>query len=399
MSDELNINDEKTARAPVPPPERSAALSVAARTTALSPFDETPEARANSTSLGRWAFDHKKQFSQDNPLAWYGIRNVLNNMVAIVGLMATIVPTRMAMGGIAKAADVRGMRKTQQFFSHSVLQNTLGVGISFSTFRTMYKMWQRNYDRIFIKPEDSQQASQAIHDLPKNLWEDFKQIAPAEYPATMAAAVPLVGIRAAFTPKGPELPQNHWKDVTACALLAYPAFFEVTDRLGESIQLSRGYDTKDKNEHLGKHKMSLKEFLTRQVPGVAAGIVPYIGFNNLWYRKSGRQLSYNSIQIENGVKKIDSFASAFWKERPYEVFWMFSLGRDLYFDAYDKLTGKDKKQAAQGVSKYERRYNPSNAEPAAAPVTLATHQGPTAKVAQVSRDGVAVEPTHERATA
>jgi hypothetical protein len=87
----------------------------------------------------------------------------------------------------------------------------------------------------------------------------------------------------------------------------------------------------------------LGTFLTRQVPGIAAGIIPYIAVNNLWYRKSGqRQLSYNASQIERGIKKIDGFGAAFWKERPYQAFWMFSLGRDLYFDAYDKLFGMPK---------------------------------------------------------
>jgi hypothetical protein len=292
-----------------------------------------------TTAAGTWAFAHKSDFTRENPIAWYGLRNVVNNMIGIVGLMATIVPVRMGLGHIARWADGKGMQKTQQFFSNPVLQNILGVGFSFATFRTSYKIGQRNYDRVFTNAENAEESSEAISNLGKNIWEDFKQIVPSEYPATMLAAIPLVGIRYAFTPRGVELPKNHWKDVAACALLAYPAFFEVTDRLNESFQKSRGYTTQDKNEHLGRSDMSVGEFFTRQLPGVAAGIVPYIGFNNLAYRKTGRQLSFNTTQLDRGARQIDGFFSGFWKERPYQLFWMFSLGRDLYFDAYDALTG------------------------------------------------------------
>ncbi len=376
--------------------------------TSLNPFMGTPEARANSTALGRWVFDHQRSFSPDNPLAWYGIRNVLNNMIGIVGLMATIVPVRMGMGRIARwangkaevlektgASAGKSYRFVQQFFSNAILQNILGVGVSFATFRAMYKMGQRAYDRVFLKPDSPDQTTQAIHDVPKNLLEDFKQIAPAEYPATMAAAAALVGIRFAITPRGWEQKQNIVKDTMGCALLAYPAFFEITDRLGESFQLMRGYKTKDTNEHLDRHKMSLNEFLTRQVPGVAAGIIPYIAVNNLWYRKTGRQYSFSNSQIERGIKEVDPYWKAFWKERPYQVFWMFSLGRDLYFDLYDKVTGRDKQAAAAGQKDYERMAHPSRTEETA-PAGPAMAAGPRPQAGQVQHYGVVADVQLER---
>lgn len=353
---------------------------------ALSPFDENAALRQQASGLGRWVFDHRQQFSQQNPLAWYGARNVLNNIVSIFGLMATIVPVRAGMGKVARWADGRGYQKTQQFFSNAVLQNMLGVGVSFATFRTLYKMGQRAYDRVFIAPEDSAQTSQAIRDLPKNWLADFTQVAPAEYPATMIAAVPLVGIRAAITPVGQELKQHMLKDNVACALLAYPAFFEVTEYLGRSFQLARGYNTKETNEHLNKDKQSLGEFLTRQVPGVAAGIVPYIAANSTWYRQSGRQLSYNHIQLGRGVKEVDSFGKAFWKERPYQVFWMFSLGRDLYFDLYDKVTGRSKQAEAKGVESHVRRsHSASTVDFTRSPVA----DKPDSTVGHIQREGLA----------
>ena len=337
--------------------------------TALTPFEVVPGSSAHSTALGRWVFAHQKDFSPSSPLAWYGIRNVLDNIVAMgVGLMPVIVLARMGMGHAARGLDrhatemekaakgsAKFYRTAQQFMSNAVIQNMLGVGLSFATWRLFYKVGQRAYDRIFMKPHSADEATQALHDAPKNLLSDLSQIAPAEYPATMVAATALVGIRFAITPRGWETKEHILKDTMGCALLAYPAFFEITDRLGESFMSARGYNTKDTNEHLDRHKMGLGEFLTRQLPGVAAGIIPYIGFNNLLYRKTGRQFTYSNSQMERGIKQVDGFVKGYLKEMPYQVFWMFTLGRDLYFDAYDKLTGRDRKAAAAGIPDYVRR--------------------------------------------
>lgn len=356
MSIEVDtVSPNAATRAPLPPVEKARASSVGAAQAMQSPFEMT-DGRSEQAGIGQWVFNHKHSFSADNPLAWYGIRNVLNNMVSIVGLMATIVPVRMGMGHVAKWAETKGMLKTQGVFGNNVLQNSLGVGVSFATFRTMYKMGQRAYDRVFIKPDDASETSQAIHDLPKNWWKDFKQIAPAEYPATMVAGFGLVGIRAAFTPTALDK-ANHWKDVTACAALAYPVFFEITENLGRTFQLQRGYTTEETNEHINKDKQTLGTFLTRQVPGVAAGIVPYIHFNNIAYRSTGRQASYKIGATAHG---IDSFGKAFWKERPYQFFWMFSLGRDLYFDAYDKLFGVPKSAVTTASRKIYKQHEYDN---------------------------------------
>ena len=295
---------------------------------------------AAPNSYAGWIYQNQSRFGRDNPLAWYGIRNVANNMVAITGLMATIVPTRMAMGYAAKWAHGKGYQSLSAVLSNNFAQNALGVGVSFSTFRTLYKMGQRGYDRVFVTPKSEEQTAQALQATPKNLWRDFWQIAPAEYPATMTAALALVGIRQGITRGAPELPQNYWKDIAGCALVAYPVFFELTEHMGRALQLQRGYNNEATNEHIHKDKQSVGEFLTRQLPAVATGIVPYIAFNNLAYRKTGRQLSFNAVQRAAGKTTIDGFWPAFWKERPYQFFWMYTLGRDLYMDAYDALTGR-----------------------------------------------------------
>ena len=334
-----------------------------AAATVMANASITPMKKGQVSGVGQWVFDHKQAFSRDNPLAWYGIRNVLNNMVAIVGLMATIVPVRMGMGGVAKWATGKAAvaeaaknvssqsfyKGVQGLFGHPTIQGMAGVGVSFSTFRTMYKMGQRSYDRVFGDPKSAEESSQAIADLPKNIWKDFKQIAAVEYPATMTAAVALVGIRNAVNggaPEGAEMVKGvatyprHFRDIMGCAFLAYPVFFEMTERLGRDWQLQRGYKDPKTNEHINKDKMTIGEFLTRQVPAVAAGIIPYIAGNNIWHRKTGHQLSYNAVQVSKGLTKIDGFWSGFWKERPYELFFLYTLGRDLYYDAYDWMTGK-----------------------------------------------------------
>lgn len=373
----------------VPATQRATAPEALLASTALTPVSDSAQACKNSSALGRWVHEHKAQFSKDSPAAWYGIRNVANNMVSILGLMATIVPVRMGMGHVAKWADGKGMKNVQGFFSNGILQNSIGVGVSFSTFRTLYKMGQRAYDRVFVDPTNADQTTQAIHDLPKNWVADFKQIAPAEYPATMIASFGLVGIRAAFTPARPDLPQNHWKDVAACALAAYPVFFEITEHLGRDFQLARGYNTEKTNEHIYKDNQTLGEFFTRQMPAVAAGIVPYIGLNNLAYRKTGRQLCYNTAQVAAGVKQIDGFKSAMWKERPYELFFLYSLGRDLYYDAYDKFTGHQEKTPPHALEGKRVLGNGVPQHPEVAPLALPA--APTSKVTQASREGVATE--------
>ncbi len=301
---------------------------------------QTSASTGRVSPWGRWAFENKAAYSKDNPLAWYGLRNVAINIVGIMGLIATIVPTRMGMGKLAQWAEKKGYKQFSGVMSNTYLQNSLGVGVSFATFRTIYKMGQRAYDRVFVKPQSAEESTQAVHDLPKTLFKDLRQIAPSEYPATMTAAFALVGIRSAITGGAPELKVNHWRDVTGSALAAYPVFFELTEHMGRALMKQHGHTTHDTNEHLDKDKETFGEFLTRQLPAVAIGIVPYIGFNNLAYRHTGRQLSYNAAQRATGNRAIDGFWQAAWKERPYQLFWMYTLGRDLYMDAYDKVIGK-----------------------------------------------------------
>lgn len=313
---------------------------------------QTPAHAPEVSPFANWAFEHKAAFSKQSPLAWYGIRNVMSNMAGICGLMATIVPVRMAMGHGAKWAEAKGWNILSEELSRPMWQNSVGVGVSFGTFRTIYKTCQRNYDDLFVRPTTKQETQQAWQDLPHKTWENIKQIAPVEYPVTMAGAFALVGIRSAIVGQMPAetlakkkfgeiiRDKNVVRDMIGCGFFAYPAFFEITDRFGRAGQLQRGYSDPYHNESIGRDKVGVSEYIKRQVPGIAAGILPYIAFNTWGIHNVGRQNSYNTLQRAAGNTKIDGYLSGVWQERPYQFFWMFSLGRDVYFDIYDKLTGK-----------------------------------------------------------
>ena len=362
------------------------------------------------SGIGQWAFDHRASFSKQSPVAWYGIRNVVANMTGIAALIGVIVGVRKGMGHGAQWAQEAGHTFLSNELSRVYTQNAVGVGASFATFRTVYKMFQRSYDDVFVKPKSAEESSAAISNMPHKLWQDFKQIGVVEYPVTMIGGFVLVGIRSGIAgaiPKETLAKKNFLevvkdkhiqRDIAGCALFGYPAFFEIIERLGGSWQKERGFDDAATNEHRNKHKQGMKETFLRQIPGVAAGIVPYIALNSWGYHNGGRQLSFNTAQREaaaaaNTVAKIDSFGAAYKKEMPYQYFWTFSLGRDLYFDAYDKLTGKrkvetgEKHPAFPGVHAQEAE----GAGRSSAPVVFdAGHHKPGSRVGDVDAQGKAV---------
>lgn len=321
-----------------------------------APAENTDHAASTSSNaLGRWAFAHRDAFSQQSPLAWYGLRNVLVNMVSIAGLMAVIVPLRKAMGHGAQWAESRGYKILSEELSRNMWQNALGVGASFATFRTLYKAQQRSYDDLFVRPKSAGEASDAAQALPGKFLSNLWQIATVELPTTMLGAFALVGIRtgiagATANPKHPVFNKDAIRDIAGCAIFAYPAFFEICEHLQRAYQLKRGYQDPYHNEHINKDKQSMGEFFARQLPAVSAGIIPYIAFNTWGYSKTGRQLSFNTSQRAAGIRTIDSFWSAYKKEIPYQFFWMYTLGRDLYYDAFDKLTGRSNKPGSHSAS-------------------------------------------------
>lgn len=336
------------------------AVSVAEAMPVAKP-DTTPAANGHVSGAGQWVFNNHASFGKESPVAWYGVRNVVANMVGIAGLIGVIVGVRKGMGHGAQWAEKKGYNFLSNEFSRTYTQNALGVGASFATFRTIYKTFQRSYDDVFVRPKNAEEASQAVTDLPKKLWQNFKQIGVVEYPVTMIGGFVLVGIRSGIAgalPKETVAKKNFLdvirdkhtqRDIAGCALFAYPAFFEVIEHLGGAWQKNRGYKDPYHNEHVNKDKQGMKETFIRQIPGVAAGIVPYIAFNSWAHQNIGRQFSYHTVQRDAGIKAVDKFATAYRKEMPFQYFWMYTLGRDMYFDAYDKLTGKAKEAGSHAA--------------------------------------------------
>ena len=384
------------------------------------PVAETPTVKAEArpisgqvTGAGQWAFDHRASFSKQSPVAWYGIRNVLANMTGIAALMGVVVGVRQGMGHGAQWAQKAGHSFLSNELSRVYTQNAVGIGASFATFRTVYKTFQRSYDDVFIKPKSAEESSAAISNMPNKLWQDFKQVGAVEYPVTMIGGFVLVGIRAGIAGALPAetvakknfmevvKDKNVQRDMIGCGLFAYPAFFEIIERMGGSWQKELGFNNASNNEHRDKHKQGMKETFLRQIPGVAAGIFPYIALNTWGYHNSGRQLSFNAVQRDvaaaaKTTAKIDSFAAAYTKEMPYQYFWTFSLGRDLYFDAYDKLTGKRKADTGEqhpafpGVHAQEVEGGRRGSAPIAQGEV--SHGKPGSRVGEVNSHGKTAEP-------
>ena len=181
---------------------------------------------------GKWSHQHKATMT--NPLSWYGIRNIVNALVALTALSAVVVPVRSGLSHIgAKAATTgfTGSKSVDTFLEHTAgdpkFQQIIGIGLSFATFRTFFKVWKKNYDRIFTNSDSEQESAEAITNLPLNIAKDFGDIAPLEYPSTVAAAFPLVAIRSWMG--GPAQPHS-LKDAL-WSVPAYIAFFEMTERL------------------------------------------------------------------------------------------------------------------------------------------------------------------------
>ncbi len=309
-----------------------------------SPASGESAEKSDVTGVGNWAFKHRKEFV-DNPVGWYGIRNGVNAAVALAGLTTVIVPVRHGMKGIGKLINPT-MEKSgaRALASHPMLEMMVGVGLSFATFRTMFKVWKRNYDRIFTNAKNPEDSSHAIHDLPKNIWHDFKEIAPIEYPATTIAAVPLVAIRGGF---GGGSQKSDLQDMIG-SVPAYTLFFETTERVYRGFgkdesavegifRHSEAKGPEDKPDHGKKAYATFTEdtpvrLLLRKVPAVALGIMPYIYLNRNMYKKQGG----TEIPNEGGMKADDTMWQSWKKEiMPYEMFPAYTMLSEWWLNTYD----------------------------------------------------------------
>lgn len=369
---------------------------------AAAPTAETHKPKGYlANTIGKWAHEHKDYMS-NNWLPWYGLRNAAASVFGITALVTILVPTRFGFGKLrSKAAetlkqnpDSKLARFAQTTFN-GLTENIIGTGLSFAGFRTGYKLWQRNYDRIFTKAPSEEDSAQAVSNLPENIASDLHYLAPVEFPATLIAAVPLVAMRSgmrlhgnefnkAALPRVPGKPQlfeiknpatnqlfqtdagglvaagqdSRVKDVIGC-IPAYTAFFEFGERMFDDFQTRRGYS---KNEHShvkgvlhpSEQSKEKKPFDTMledtparmyfyKVASVAAGIIPYITWSRYAQNNKGWQM-----------KPTDSVWKAWSKEQGmYQGFALYTVGSELTRNNIDKLFQRlqDKELEKQGITK------------------------------------------------
>lgn len=358
--------------------------------------DAAQPKRFLASNIGKWAHEHKDYMS-NNWLPWYGIRNAMASAFGITALVTILVPTRFGFGKLrSKAADVlkqnpeSKLAQFTQVASNGLTENIIGTGLSFAGFRTGYKLWQRNYDRIFVKAKTEEDSSQAVTDLPTNMAKDLRYLAPVEFPATLIAAVPLVAMRSGIRVHGNEfnkakipgkplfgIPDKNGiikevdagglvaagkdsriKDVLGC-IPAYTAFFEMNERVFDDFQTRRGHS---KNEHShvkgvkhpseqSKEKKPFDAMLEDtparmyfyKVASVAAGIVPYITWSRYAQNTKGWQM-----------KPTDSVWRAWTKEQGmFQGFALYTVGSEVARNNIDKLFQKlqDKELEKQGIGK------------------------------------------------
>ena len=181
--------------------------------------------------------------------------------------------------------------------SNKLVQNTLNIGVSFSLFRGVRKIWYKNYNRIFDAENATDSASQIDH-LAGNVLHDIKHIAPTEFAATSIAALPLAAIKGGLL-NGVKNPS--FAHEMAANIPAYTVFFDTADRLYDhfcdKLQTERGGKPPTEKTTLNH---SMTDMVFREGASIALGFLPYVAM----------QRGINS-QMEGGVAinpAINSYA-------------------------------------------------------------------------------------------
>ncbi|MFO1241897.1 MAG: hypothetical protein U1E36_01640 [Rickettsiales bacterium] len=344
--------------------------------------------------LGKWAFDHKDTM-KNNWLPWYGVRNAGASVLGISALVTILVPVRYGFNALRTATEKSTglLGRNLNIAANGLTENVVGTGLSFAGFRTGYKLWQRTYDKLFVKPKTEDEASQAVSNIPSTVAKDLGALAPVEFPATFLSAIPLVALRSGVRVSGNQFNKfrsqdplykgqqifewqaggkrvitdasglvaagkdSRIKDIIGC-IPAYTAFFEMNERIFDDFQTRRGHR---KNEHShvkgvlppdeqSKEKKPFDTMLEDtparmyfyKVASVAAGIIPYIAWSRYAQNTKGWQMSAAN----------DNFWSAWMKEnKMYQGFALYTVGSEVARNNIDKLFQKlqDKELEKQGI--------------------------------------------------
>ncbi len=336
-----------------------------------NPHDFQPDIKQGSLSdrVGTWAFAHKDQMN--GVLPNYLIRNAANASIALAGLTAVIVPVRLGFNALVEATKngkaFTGFSKLDGVLNKIAKEPSvpaiLGVGLSFSTFRTLFKTGKRNYDRVF-GDNSAHDNAVSFHDLPRNIIKDIKAIAPHEFPATCFAAIPLVMIRNGFG--GPT--KGMTRDIIG-SIPAYTVFFEMTERMysgfakdqsalkgiyKETAPTAKHEHDKDRKPYAAFTEDTPVRFAFRKLPAVALGIAPYIALNRTMYEHQAKTIygkeklteiieksNLSKVQLGGMNPTQDNYRTAYGKEiKPFLMFPAFTMISEAWVSNYDKLFEK-----------------------------------------------------------
>jgi hypothetical protein len=316
-----------------------------------APLVPVPQEHSGLTkSLGNWAYDHKPFFqSTTGSLAF---RNAARTLTAIFPyLLVNVGAQHFFHHTVDKGKNLLGSQTLTKLFKPKIMQQAVGIALSFTTFRSFCKVWQNNYDRIF-GAKTADEAADAIGNLPVNAMRDATHIVLSELAATGLSAITLAAIRTGL--KTPEPPgilhpvgKNYVNDYLANAL-GYTVFFEASDRLYSVFnknhfngQYKGGTLPEDVNQQREKASHAKYDTFTEDSPlrvvfrngaSVFVAALPYIALQRLANSKTGNyqpgKNSYWKDVLHVGTKS--------W-EIPFAVF---TVGIEGFQRAYDKLFKK-----------------------------------------------------------
>jgi hypothetical protein len=205
-------------------------------TEALTKKQEPDEKATHSalvTRAGEWAHDHRAFFTGDSGSLLF--RNALRTMFAIVPyVFVNVAMQHLFHRTVKQGKSLLGSKTLAKLFKPDIVHQAATIATSFTAFRSVSKIWNLNYDRIF-GAKSAAEAADAISNLPGNIAHDAATILPSELASTATTAIVLSSIRTGiknYEEPGVRHPvgKNFTNDWLANSL-GYAAFFEANDRL------------------------------------------------------------------------------------------------------------------------------------------------------------------------
>jgi hypothetical protein len=319
-------------------------------------FVDKPKEKATAHSgvsgaLGNFAYAHK-DFFQHN----LAFRNFARTLTAIAPYVFVNVGVQHLFQRTVGSGKNFGKYLTP-ILKHPITQSTAAIAFSFTTFRSVSKLWNASYDRIF-GAQSPDEAAEAISALPANIAHDAVAIVPSEFAASGLSAITLAAVRGSL--KTPEPPMvngvakkwavgEHYANDWLANSLGYTVFFEASDRLYSAFNPKHpnGQYTNGTVPDDGKPDTKYDSFTDdtparvafRNGASVFMAALPFIAMQRFANFKTG---GYNPAK--NSYLTDVKHGLLAW-ELPFAVF---TSGVELWQRNYDKLFDKLKaKDTAQ----------------------------------------------------